>query len=90
MARRGGIGAGRVRFAGGLQTIAHPGFGDDVMRSSVALDLFTQLTHQDSQVLGLLHGIGSPNRGQQESMGDNSAGMAGEIDHQFEFLRSET
>lgn len=49
----------------GLEAVADPGFGGDVVRGVVhRFQFLAEMANEDSQVLGLLNAIGAPNRGE--------------------------
>jgi len=54
--------------------------------SRIGLNLPSELTHQDAQVLGLIVPARVPDRLQDGSVGQHPAGMCGEQRDQLEFL----
>ena len=71
------------------ETVADPWFGLDVLLAGFGLELFAQLADEDTQVFGLVCGLGSPDRGKQGAVGDDFAGMTGKMEEEVELLGCE-
>src|SRR5580698_8252915 len=74
----------------GVEAITHPGIGHNVARGIWrGLELLAELRDEYAEVLNLFGIFTTPNRTQQRSVGNNFAGVAGEIYEQVKLFRSE-
>src|SRR6266446_1402560 len=72
----------------GIETIADPGFGKDVARAGrFGLDLLSQLTNKNAEILSLLRVVAAPHRAEQLPMREHFAGITNKVDHQIVFFR---
>ena len=70
----------------GDEAVAHPRFGLDVLLAGLSFELLAQLPDKDTQVLRLVSRLRSPDRGEQGAMGDDFAGVAGQMEQKIELF----
>src|SRR5690242_19626280 len=72
----------------GIKSITYPRLGENVTRRCrIGLDFLPQLSDEDSQILGLLRIVSTPDCGQQLPMSQHLARVSDQMREQLEFLR---
>src|SRR4029078_1235180 len=70
--------------------VADPGFGGDVLRlGRVAFELAAERGDQHAEVLGLIDGIGAPDRLEDRAMREPPAGVLRQEQQELELLRGQ-
>ena len=71
----------RTRLRARLETIANPGFRDQVFwRGGVGLNFLAQLPHENAQVFRLLRAVRAPNGSEQGPVRDHLTRTARQVD----------
>lgn len=72
------------------EAISDPRFGSNILRAGgIKLYLFAEIAKEYAQILDLLRVIWPPDRRENRSMGEDTAGMLYHMMQQIKFLRRE-
>src|SRR5262249_9795492 len=70
-----------------IEPVADPWLGENVTRvRRVGLDLLSQLSNEDAQILSLFSVITAPNRTEQRMVSQDFVCVPDKVSHQFTFL----